>query len=782
MAGSDDHPDGLPVAVSYLAGYIFLSYVVSTMGCATTLELLHRRTSKSGLYNWYILLTSSVTMGGIGIWCMHFIGNRAIVLGDGAAQIQIVYSVTFTGVSFILPVVVLLTAFYAIGTSEKAGYLRITLGGVLTGSSVCGMHYIGQLGIANYRCSYKVAHVVGASVIAVFASTVALGIFFRWRATWTSSWWRRGICGCLLAIAVSGMHWTAAVGTSYKEHDPSVEQGGQLSRSQTVIICAVLACVSCSVLSACAILAGGDRRRSRAKARQVVLSCAFFDPAGRVMVTPHAGLPSRKIVDRYRGKTFNDDDLTRTHSAFLWAFRASRNWKLVKDVVPFLRSRIESEKAAEQQFSPQGGATDGDTEMQGDFDGFFKQHFCVTAQDLADELRQPLQDMGVLYDDILTTTTPVSRFSRAMGYSRLSANKGQMMFTVRQLSKHEAARLAASGLRFTSIENVIPVLSRRVHIPSMTLAAHLRDMRDYSISGRNFEPGVHLVSFVMRPTVHDNFEVLTAKGVSNPLPSASLPLKRLQIAHLESLSHMEGWTVSTCLNWLTSETARGYRDVDAFRQQLIQAMRDLSSVMPPDINSASRFSARPLIAPCRPSRHSDGNNCIILPFCVVGTLDTQISNPDFTFTPLRLFKAQQQVNDGFTGGDGFAKELSQELYYSNARSSSTTDPEIAPSVRALRRFWPSRKQPSDKMSATSQETLMEHSPFGEITVRKEVKVDITKFTELSTEPALGQHASQTTILAGDSASGTYVDELYHLCYSAKIRLRPDTFQQHSTVG
>jgi hypothetical protein len=143
---------------------------------------------------------------------------------------------------------------------------------------------------------------------------------------------------------------------------------------------------------------------------------------------------------------------------------------------------------------------------------------------------------------------------------------------------------------------------------------------------------------------------------------------------------------------------------------------------------------------------------------------------------------QQQVNDGFTGGDGFAKELSQELYYSNARSSSTTDSEIASSVRALRRFWPSRKQPSDKMSATSQETLMEHSPFGEITVRKEVKVDIAKLAELSTQPTLGRHASQTTVLAGDSASGTYVDDLYHLCYSPNIRLRPDTFQQNSTVG
>ncbi|OKP10509.1 hypothetical protein PENSUB_3812 [Penicillium subrubescens] len=39
--------------VSYLGGYIFLSYVISSMGCATTLELLHRRTSRSGFYNWY---------------------------------------------------------------------------------------------------------------------------------------------------------------------------------------------------------------------------------------------------------------------------------------------------------------------------------------------------------------------------------------------------------------------------------------------------------------------------------------------------------------------------------------------------------------------------------------------------------------------------------------------------------------------------------------------------------------------------------------------------------
>lgn len=171
---------------------------------------------------------------------MHFIGNRAVVLGNGDAWIQISYSVAFTAVSFALPVVVLLLAFYAVGVQEKAGYPRILMGGVLTGCAVCGMHYVGQLGIANYTCHYEVKNVVGAAIIAVFAATTALGVFFRWRATWTDSWWRRGLCACLLAVAVSGMHWTATVGTTYLKHDLSRSNGNQLSRSQTVIVCAVL--------------------------------------------------------------------------------------------------------------------------------------------------------------------------------------------------------------------------------------------------------------------------------------------------------------------------------------------------------------------------------------------------------------------------------------------------------------------------------------------------------------------------------------------------------------
>lgn len=43
---------GTEVDLTYDPGFIFLSYVVSSIGTWTSLELLHRRTGLHGLYNW----------------------------------------------------------------------------------------------------------------------------------------------------------------------------------------------------------------------------------------------------------------------------------------------------------------------------------------------------------------------------------------------------------------------------------------------------------------------------------------------------------------------------------------------------------------------------------------------------------------------------------------------------------------------------------------------------------------------------------------------------------
>ena len=180
-------------------------------------------------------------MGGIAIWCMHYIGNRAIVLGGGAAVLQIAYSPGFTALSFFVPIVVLLVAFTALGSNDRVSILRVLIGGSLAGSAICGMHYLGQTGISNYVCVYEIKNIVGAAVIAVVATIVALSVFFVLRATWTNSWWKRALCAILLAGAVSGMHWLASVGTQYRLRQiPLPSSHGDISRDSTIIVVIVL--------------------------------------------------------------------------------------------------------------------------------------------------------------------------------------------------------------------------------------------------------------------------------------------------------------------------------------------------------------------------------------------------------------------------------------------------------------------------------------------------------------------------------------------------------------
>jgi hypothetical protein len=45
---------GQAVSQRYNVGFIVLSCFVSVIGCWTALELLHKRTTTRGYYNWYV--------------------------------------------------------------------------------------------------------------------------------------------------------------------------------------------------------------------------------------------------------------------------------------------------------------------------------------------------------------------------------------------------------------------------------------------------------------------------------------------------------------------------------------------------------------------------------------------------------------------------------------------------------------------------------------------------------------------------------------------------------
>ncbi len=151
------------------------------------------------------------------------------------------YSTGLTVASMFVPILVLLLAFLAVTNNDRVQWWKISLAGILSGGAICGMHYLGNASISNYRCTYTVAYVVGAAIIAVSASTAALAVFFVFESSWKTAWWRRVLCAAVLAGAVSGMHWCAAVGTQYVLVGMSTGSG--MSRDTTIII--VICLVSC---------------------------------------------------------------------------------------------------------------------------------------------------------------------------------------------------------------------------------------------------------------------------------------------------------------------------------------------------------------------------------------------------------------------------------------------------------------------------------------------------------------------------------------------------------
>ena len=181
-------------------------------------------------------------MGLIGIWCMHFIGNRSISLGNGESRLQLVYNPGYTGLSCVLPVLGLTVAFQIAEISINSFVFRRLLDtacGLMAGLSIVSMHYVGNLGASNYTLTYPKRYLVAACIIAVGDSTIALALFFHLKERWINVLWNRFLCALLLAVGVCGMHFTASIGCRYElKRVPSEEAPN--ARNIPVIVAATM--------------------------------------------------------------------------------------------------------------------------------------------------------------------------------------------------------------------------------------------------------------------------------------------------------------------------------------------------------------------------------------------------------------------------------------------------------------------------------------------------------------------------------------------------------------
>ncbi|WP_277209380.1 MHYT domain-containing protein [Isoptericola croceus] len=175
-------------------------YVASFIGCLTGLSATSRaRATSTAAAKSVWLLIGAVSIGGTGVWVMHFIA----MLGFTVHDMPIHYDVPLTIASALLSMLVVTIGLFLVGfLGDRAIFLLA--GGVVVGLGVASMHYLGMAAmVMSGEIHYDTLLVATSLVIAVVAGTAAL-----WLCVHVKGWLLATVAALVMAAAVSGMHYT----------------------------------------------------------------------------------------------------------------------------------------------------------------------------------------------------------------------------------------------------------------------------------------------------------------------------------------------------------------------------------------------------------------------------------------------------------------------------------------------------------------------------------------------------------------------------------------------
>lgn len=605
---------------------------------------------------------------------MHFVGNRAIILGDGSKDIQLYYNPGFTALSAFLPIIFLfcgLTTVEVRRPGQRFFWPALVVAGIVAGLAITGMHYVGNFGISNYRLHFPAGYVIGAAAIAICASIAALTLFFYFKERWVNSLPRRLVCACLLAGAVSGMHWVASVGTTYTLIGAAVN-ASSMGRDTNLIVAIVISLLSCVVCMVFALLTQRRKKQLADRAQHVVLASATFDQDGKILVTQEGLLPSQKITKQYNQRSFNDE-FTVSHPVFQWLYRITYNWSAVTDLVPAMRHHLRTMGTVKDPTRPitPGSESDYSKEEAEDYSILFREHFCVAASELADELSTSLDDLGVLYNGIMMTGSLAPEFQpkrRKMDLKKRHSNdleagivnptmfgRGQLLFLVRSLDKAEAQKLVADGYRFAHVHHVGDIIARSMQVPQSEMIMTIDRLQKYCVKVEENELAAnsYLACFAMRAAVKTSsgsWEVLAPKDDPSTLPMVELSSDPLKPWQTKMLTRLDGLSVNQCLAWLNNKAAEStVIQEKEFMETLLDQISALAVEVPEPFFGHALFCSKPVKAPGIGLAAGDSEiaagGISIFAFCIIPDVHASSikSTNKLTYVPLSFFRCSQRV-------------------------------------------------------------------------------------------------------------------------------------------
>jgi two-component system sensor histidine kinase/response regulator len=202
-------PGEVAIAGSYDYGLVALSVVIAMLASYSALDLAERvNAARTGLR--LIWLAGGATAMGIGIWSMHYIGMLSFSL-----PVPVRYDVPTVLASVVVSILAAGVALFV--TSRRTmGIRRALSGGILMGSGIAGMHYIGMEAMRlPAMCHYSLPLVAVSVGLSIAISLGTLWLTFHFRDQPDEGGWRKTPSAMLMGAAIPVMHYSGMAAVSF---------------------------------------------------------------------------------------------------------------------------------------------------------------------------------------------------------------------------------------------------------------------------------------------------------------------------------------------------------------------------------------------------------------------------------------------------------------------------------------------------------------------------------------------------------------------------------------
>ncbi len=150
----------------------------------------------------------AISLGGIGIWSMHFIGMLALQLHfpHSSELVHHYFSPNWTALSFFIGILIVSVGFIIAGDPNHPKVWKNLFAGAAGGIGVSGMHYSGMAAMeGNFSVKWSAAYIITSVIIGIVAATAAMMILFRYGKYWASDLRMQAATSCIMGVAVCGM-------------------------------------------------------------------------------------------------------------------------------------------------------------------------------------------------------------------------------------------------------------------------------------------------------------------------------------------------------------------------------------------------------------------------------------------------------------------------------------------------------------------------------------------------------------------------------------------------